>query len=137
MQGIGHDVLLILVLVYKRSAYAQIGICLLQGLDPLLQTNLHVGTRDPRVIQFPVATLLPRQHLHDHSRHRLIYQSAAKQCIVDAQTALLVGAEDEARAKLVIDATCRQFQILVMALDKGVSYAPATHIMLIARQRML
>ena len=138
--GTHADIVLrgLLVLVHKRGAERQIGASFGHRLNPLVDVQLHVATRHPRVVVSPVAALLAGDGLQLHTLDGLIDHAAAQQRVVDAQRALLVGAQDETRTELLVEVTGSDLHVFHRAtLHVEVGHAPALEVLLEAGQRVL
>ena len=108
----------------------------LQRLDELVQCQFQVNTAHESIVVVPVTALLARQGLDADAIHGLVAQAGTPQGIVDAQRALLVGAQDESRAKLLVVVTHCQLDILVVSLDIEMGNTPPLEIGLITWQRV-
>ena len=85
----------------------------------------------------PIATLLTGDSLQLYSLDGLIDHAATKQRVVDTQRALLIGAQDESRAKLLVEITCRNLHVLHRtALHIEVGHTPSFEVLLEAGQRV-
>ena len=138
------QILLVLVLVHPRCSHHQSCAALLHGGHPLVDVQLGVGTGHMALVPVPVAALASAQCLQRHAGGGLQQQASAQERVVDAQCALLIGAQDESRAELLVEGSQGELghvsALLALAhhaLQVEVGHAPALEVALEAGQRML
>ena len=82
------------------------------------------------MVVVPIAALATRKTLQANTFNRLHDGSCTKERIVDTQRALLIGAQDEARTKLLVEVTARHFHIAEFCFQIEVGNAPAFEVFL-------
>ena len=102
---------------------------LLPGGDDLLESPLAVETADHAAIEAPVVALHASESLEADTLAGIDYGTATEQTVVNAQRALLIGAEDKAGAKLIVEVTHGQLHVLEFALDPDVGQTPSLEVL--------
>ena len=134
MGGVGEYLVGFLMLVHKRGAQGDVGAVLLQFLRPFVEVQLQVAAGYPGVVVGPVAALLAGEGFYCYTLERTVHHAAAQQRVVDAEAALLVGAQDEAGAELLVEVTGRHLDVLVVAFHEYIRHTPSFDVVLITRE---
>ena len=71
------------MLINERGTQRQVRATLSHRLNPLVDVQLHIATRDPQVVVCPIATLLTGDSLQLNSFDGLIDHAATKQRVID------------------------------------------------------
>ena len=130
-------VVLVFILIDPRESECQAGVVLLHAFHPLIDVDLSIGSRHKALVPLPVAALVSAKRLDGQSAEGFHYESSAAQRVVDAQRTLLVGAQDESRAKLLVERADGELGPVQLTFHVVVGYAPSLEVVLEARQRVL
>ena len=134
MGGIDEEIFLFLILIDVGTPEGEVGAMIGEGGNPLIEAQLGIGAANPRFVVLPIVTLAPAEDLQCNALVGVPCHVRSPDAIVDAQRAFLVGAEDEARAKLLVEVTEGDGTILPASTGVEVCQSPPLEISLVARQ---